>query len=78
MMHNSMVDGSMGFWMVFYMIFWLLIIIGVVFLVFWAVNKGKGSGSNSENETALDILKKRYARGEINKEEFEDKKNELL
>lgn len=78
MMHNSMMDGGMGIWMVFNMIFWLLIIIGVVFLIFWTVNKVKRAEQKPEEESALDILKKRYASGEIDKEEFEEKKKNLL
>ena len=78
MMNNGMMSGGMGFWMVFNMIFWLLIIIGIVFLIFWAVNKFKGAEQKPEEESALDILKKRYARGEINQEEFEEKKRNLL
>jgi putative membrane protein len=73
-----MMDGGMGIWMVFNMIFWLLIIIGVVFLIFWTVNKVKRAEQKPEEESALDILKKRYASGEIDKEEFEEKKKNLL
>ena len=34
-------------------------------------------GGSPEGETALDILKKRYARGEINKDEFEQMKRDI-
>jgi putative membrane protein len=37
-----------------------------------------GSHGQKSEETALEILKKRYARGEINKEEFEEKKRDLI
>jgi len=77
-MDNGMMGGSMGYWMIFNMIFWLLITVGIVFLIFWVFNKIKGSEMKPKEETALDILKKRYARGEINKEEFEEKKKDIL
>ncbi|MBI2563529.1 MAG: SHOCT domain-containing protein, partial [candidate division NC10 bacterium] len=45
----------------------------------WLVEQGRpGSASGPGGESALDILKKRYARGEIGKEEFEAKKKDLL
>ncbi len=34
-------------------------------------------GSGREPETALDILKKRYAKGELTKEQFEQMKRDL-
>ena len=56
----------------FMMLFPILLII-VVFYFFSKNDKN----SNSENNTPMDILKKRYARGEITKEEFEDMKKDL-
>lgn len=58
------------------LLFWILIIAGIVLLVRWFINEGKLKGSRTE-ETPLDILKKRYAGGEINKEQYESMKQEL-
>jgi len=46
----------------------------LIFLIRHLVGAAKASKSE---ESALEILKKRYARGEINKEEFEQKKKDL-
>ncbi len=72
--------GGFGiFGMVFMLLFWVLIIAGIVLAVKWLVEQGRSGGaSGSGVESALDILKKRYARGEIGKEEFEAKKKDLL
>jgi len=48
--------------------------VGIYFLL--RVSKSKGSDS-SIIETPLDILKKRYAKGEIDKEEFDRRKKDL-
>src|SRR5262244_1543163 len=54
-------------------LFWALVIIGLIVGIRWLVGQGKVSRSDS----ALEILRQRYARGEINKEEFELKKKDL-
>jgi putative membrane protein len=77
MMGNYGMGHEMGFMgMSFFILFWLLIIVGIVFLVKWIIAQTKSTDGASE--TPLDILKKRYARGEINKEEFEEKKRDLI
>jgi len=59
--------------MLIMLLFWGLVIVGVVLGIRWLVSQGKESRSDS----ALEILRQRYARGEINKEEFEAKKKDL-
>jgi len=54
----------------------LAIIVGVVALIRWLWTGGPRRGAGGE-QSHLDILKARYARGEINKEEFEQKKKDL-
>lgn len=77
MIGNGMMGGGMGPWMVIAMVSWLLLLAGVVFLIVWAFQRFRpGNGSKAE-ESALEILKKRYARGEISREEFEEKKRDI-
>ena len=78
MMGNGMMGGGMGIWMFLGMVFWILLIVGIVLLVVWVVQKAMGGGAGRLEESALEILKKRYARGEISKEEYEEKKRDLL
>ncbi len=58
---------------------WLLIIAGVVALVVWAVraSSGRSPGGSSHEPDALEIARRRYARGEISKEQFEQLKHDL-
>jgi putative membrane protein len=53
----------------------LVLIIVLIYLLFKSSKTG-GFGQTS-NETPLDILKKRYARGEITKEQFDEMKRDL-
>ncbi|MBI3806774.1 MAG: SHOCT domain-containing protein [Nitrospirae bacterium] len=78
MMGNGMTGDGMGIWMLFGIVFWILIIVGIVLLVVWVVQKALGGGAGGTEGSVLEILKKRYARGEISKEEFEEKKRDLL
>lgn len=68
--------GWMGFGMIGMSLFWILLIVAIVALVNGAWRSGT-SAERPQEKTALDILKERYARGEIEKEEFEQKKHDL-
>jgi putative membrane protein len=60
------------------MIFWIAIILAIIFFIRWLSFSTRAGGTSKPEDSALDILKKRYARGEINKEEFEEKKKDLM
>jgi putative membrane protein len=64
-----------GWGMGFGWIFGLVFLIVVIWLVVRAINQN--SSPVQTGKSALDILKERYARGEINKEEFEEKKKDI-
>lgn len=66
--------GGFGFGGIFMILWWVLIIVGVVALVKWVV---MSSGGRSGDSQALEILKQRYARGEIDEQEFQKRKREL-
>ena len=71
---HPMMWGAWGFAMMFMMIlFWVLVVVGIVMIIRWFIREGHERRSDS----ALEILRQRYARGEINKEEFEGIKKDL-
>jgi len=66
--------GPWGIGMMLMMLVFLgLVIAALVLGIRWLVTQGR----EPRTDSALDILRQRYARGEINKEEFETKKREL-
>ena len=66
---------GMGFGRVGMALLCVLIIVAIVVLVRWT--SGSGTHSPPHAKAALDVLKERYARGEIDKQEFEEKKHDL-
>lgn len=76
-----MMDGfgghGWGFGMGFGWIIGLLILIAIIWIVVKSVNQSN-KPVQPGSPTALDILKERYARGEIDKKEFEERKKDLM
>jgi len=57
---------------------WVVVIVGIIVIFRWLVRSKSEMVNRVESEdSALDILKKRYAKGEIDKDEFEEKKKIL-
>ncbi len=59
--------------MVMMLVFWGLVIVALVLGIRWLITQGREPRADS----LLEILKKRYARGEIDNEEYEAKKREI-
>jgi putative membrane protein len=64
--------GVLGFlWMI---VWWAIIIAAVIALVRWL---SRGYSACRRDQSALDILKERYAKGEITKTQFEAMKKDI-
>jgi putative membrane protein len=58
--------------------FWIAVIIGIVLLIRWlVVSTGASTRKAATDDSPLEILRRRYAQGEINREEFQEKKKDL-
>lgn len=71
----NMMNAGFG-WGMFMMLFWVVIIVLIVVLVIRGIG-GTGTTSSTKNDDALEIAKKRYAKGEITKTEFEQIKKDI-
>jgi putative membrane protein len=69
-------DGWMGLGWIFMVLFWALVIAAGVALVRWLGKRNNGTG-DTRRRTPLEILQERYARGEIEREEYEQKRRDL-
>jgi len=59
--------------MLMMLVFWGLVIAGLIVGLRWLIGQGRSGG----RDEALEILRQRYARGEIDKQEFEARKRDL-
>jgi len=71
-----------GGWWMFLGPIWMIVVIGaivavVVLVVRWLGGSGPSAPVNGPARTPIDILKERFARGEIEKEEFEERRRLL-
>lgn len=69
--------GSLFGWFMMAIVF-AIIVVFVVSSVRWLTGLGRHPVSPPAKSTPLDILKERFARGEIDKDEFEERKRHLM
>lgn len=83
-MHSSwggMMGGTGWIGMIIHLFIWVLLLIALILIVKWLFqsigSKEQGETQKGQPDRALNILKERYARGEIDREEFDQKKQDL-
>jgi len=75
-MGPGMMTGWGGGWLM--IVFWVLILVGLILLIKWLVQMTRGEPDRDRRSSALDILRERYARGEIDQKEYQTRKRDLL
>ena len=77
MMDGFGMTGGFGFGWIFMILWWVFIIVGIAALVKWMLTSSGAVRRTGSDSKALDILKERYARGEIDEQDFQKRKRDL-
>jgi len=78
-MMGSFLGGNGFIWMIFIFTFTAVIIVGIIILIVWLVKRASypGKASSTKTGNSIEILKERYARGDITKKEFDTIKKDI-
>jgi putative membrane protein len=73
---------GMGFGLFFMVLFWALVILGILALARWLMSESQARREQAgrvlpRDKTPLEIVDERYARGDIGRDEYEQKKRDL-
>lgn len=74
---GTMMGGTYGLGWVLSLVFYVLIIAGIVLLIWWLVRQSTGTAQVPKGKKALEILDERYAKGEISKTEYDKVKKDI-
>ena len=77
MWHMWDMTAGMGWWMGLGGLLMVLFWGGIIALIIWGVTKLTGRGDSGQKRSPMDVVKERYAKGEISKEEFEQFRKDL-
>lgn len=78
---GTMMGFGWGAWGIFHAIFWLAILVGIAVACVTMIRRSGTDRNGTGNDTkssALDQLDERYARGEIDREEYLQRKKDIL
>mgnify|MGYP005846125413 CR=1 FL=1 len=70
-------DETMWFGGGFMWLFWVVLIVVIALVIKFVAGNNDGTMSNTTEESPMSILKKRYASGEIDEDEYNRRKQEL-
>ena len=76
-LHMWDIPSGMGWWMGFSGLWVIILFAGLIALIVWGIRKLDERGDSPQRPNPSDVIKERYTRGEISREEFEQMKKDL-
>lgn len=67
----------MPFGWILMVFWWILVVVGIVAILKWISGSRRSDEAQAGKQSPLEILQERYAKGELTKKEYEDKKKDL-